>query len=150
MVCALHRIAGNDPAGGAVLGSELVARVGYASKRGELSEANMDLLERTDEMATEARKPACFNCRCIACGPDNEHGLQLSFQITDAGVSASWVPTEDWASYPDTIHGGIVTTVLDEAMSKAVIATGIQAFTMELTVRFHQAVRPGRWYSVEG
>ena len=59
-----------------------------------------------------------------------------------------WFPTDQWESHPATVHGGIVTTVLDEAMSKAVIAQGWQAFTMELRVRFHRVVRPGGFYEV--
>lgn len=85
---------------------------------------------------------------CIACGPDNPHGLKLEFQTNKAGVGASWTPEEDWASYPGTVHGGAITMVLDEAMSKAIIAMGSQAFTVDLKVRFHHAVQPGGSYSV--
>jgi acyl-coenzyme A thioesterase PaaI-like protein len=41
------------------------------------------------------------------------------------------------------VHGGIVSTVLDEAMSKAVFATNCQALTCELKVRFRHHVAVG-------
>jgi acyl-coenzyme A thioesterase PaaI-like protein len=85
----------------------------------------------------------------VGCGPDNTHGLQLSFDARNKGVCAIWRPTQQWESYPETVHGGIVTTVLDEAMSKAVMARGWQAFTMDIRVRFHRVVRPGGFYVVE-
>ncbi len=97
----------------------------------------------------ELEPPGCVNPRCVGCGPDNAHGLRLSFRTTDKGVSAIWSPTDLWESYPATVHGGIVTTVLDEAMSKAVIAMGWQAFTMDLRIRFHRVVRPGGLYLAE-
>jgi acyl-coenzyme A thioesterase PaaI-like protein len=97
----------------------------------------------------ELKPPRCVNPRCVGCGPDNAHGLRLSFRTTEEGVSAIWSPTDQWESYPDTVHGGIVTTVLDEAMSKAVIGMGWQAFTVDLRVRFHRVVRPGRSYLAE-
>jgi len=92
--------------------------------------------------------PPCLNPQCIGCGPENAHGLQLSFSATEEGVSAPWSPGHQWESFPETVHGGIVTTVLDEAMSKAVIAMGWRAFTVELRVRFHSMVRPGHLYVV--
>ena len=96
----------------------------------------------------QQNSPPCLNPLCIGCGPENRHGLRLSFSATEDGVSAPWTPDEHWQSYPDTVHGGIVTTVLDEAMSKAVIAMGWRAFTVDLRVRFHSMVRPGHLYVV--
>jgi acyl-coenzyme A thioesterase PaaI-like protein len=49
-----------------------------------------------------------------------------------------------------TIHGGIITTVLDEAMSKAIIACGWEAFTVELRVRLRERVCPGEELRVQG
>jgi acyl-coenzyme A thioesterase PaaI-like protein len=80
---------------------------------------------------------------CIACAPDHPHGLHLDFATApDGSVSASWHPTEAWQGFHGIIHGGIVTTVLDEAMAKAVTARGY-ALTGELRVRFRRPVAPG-------
>jgi acyl-coenzyme A thioesterase PaaI-like protein len=48
------------------------------------------------------------------------------------------------------IHGGIITTVLDEAMSKAIIAREREALTAELRVRFRRQVSPGVALRIRG
>jgi len=87
---------------------------------------------------------------CVACGPDHPHGLHLDFDLaSDGSVSAYWTPGEDWQGFRGVIHGGIVSTVLDEAMAKAVAAVG-KALTGELRVRFRHPVRPGEDLRIRG
>ena len=87
---------------------------------------------------------------CIACGPDHPHGLRLQFDLAaDGSVSARWSPAEAWQGFRGIIHGGIVSTVLDEAMAKAVAATGT-ALTGELRVRFRHPVVPGEELRIRG
>ncbi|MGC8793277.1 MAG: PaaI family thioesterase [Bryobacteraceae bacterium] len=89
------------------------------------------------------------NPACIVCGPENPRGLKLRFQARDDGeVVAEWTPTSDWEGFRGIIHGGIVTTVLDEAMSQAVSARGWPALTCELRVRLRRHVEPGRTLQV--
>lgn len=90
-----------------------------------------------------SRQLAPLNPRCIVCGVQNPNGLHLAFQTGSSSVSAAWVPREGWESFQGTIHGGVITAVLDEAMSKAVIACGWEAFTVDLRVRFRGRVSPG-------
>jgi len=45
-----------------------------------------------------------------------------------------------WEGFQGIIHGGILATVLDEAMSKAVVATRCEALTVALRVRFRRRV----------
>ena len=86
---------------------------------------------------------AVLNPCCMVCGQQNPHGLQLTFFAEANGVVAEWVPGETWESFPGTIHGGAISTVLDEAMSKAIIALGMEAYTAELRVRFKEKIRTG-------
>jgi hypothetical protein len=73
----------------------------------------------------------------------HERGLTLAGRIRyDRGG--------DWESFQGTIHGGIVTTVLDEAMSKAIIAREWEAPTAELRVRFRGRVSPGERLHIQG
>ena len=97
-----------------------------------------------------SRRLAPLNSNCIVCGSQNLNGLQLAFQAGSNGVSAAWVPKSGWESFEGTVHGGIITAVLDEAMSKAIIACGWEAFTVELRVRFRNRVAPGERLHVEG
>lgn len=96
------------------------------------------------------RKRALLNSGCVACGAQNAKGLRLTFFQCLDGVGADWVPTEDWESFRGFIHGGIISTVLDEAMSKAIIARDWEAVTVELTVRFRRRVSPGEELQIRG
>lgn len=96
------------------------------------------------------RKQAPLNSECVVCGARNAGGLRLRFDQGLDGASADWRPTRDWESFQGTIHGGIIGAVLDEAMSKAIIARGWEAFTAELRVRFRSHIAPGDQLHVHG
>ena len=88
---------------------------------------------------------------CFACGRDNPHGLRLQFATAQFGESvAEWVPETFTEGFRGIVHGGIVSTVLDEAMSKAVAAAGLPALTAELRVRLRRHVAPGVLIQVRG
>ena len=88
---------------------------------------------------------------CVVCGPDHPHGLRLTYDIDrDGSANAIWAPTADWQGFQGIIHGGIIGTVLDEAMAKAVTAAGYEALTGELRVRFRHHVRPGEELRIRG
>lgn len=65
-------------------------------------------------------------------------------------MAATWVPTPVWEGFRGIIHGGVVSAVLDEAMSKAVAGTGTEALTAELQVRFRRHVTSGSVFYVQG
>jgi acyl-coenzyme A thioesterase PaaI-like protein len=65
-------------------------------------------------------------------------------------MEARWVPQPGWEGFPGIIHGGIVCTVLDEAMSKAVAAAVGDALTAEIKVRLRRPVRPGQELTIRG
>lgn len=89
--------------------------------------------------------------RCVVCGRDHPHGLRIHYDTAgDGAVSAAWTPTPDWEGFRGIVHGGIVSTVLDETMSKAVAATGCEALTGELRVRFRRCVTSGERLQVRG
>jgi len=88
--------------------------------------------------------------RCVVCGPDSPNGLHLQFQIDAGTIVANWTPTAEWEGFRGIVHGGIVATVLDEAMSKAVAATRCEALTGELRVRFRHRVAAGESLRIRG
>ncbi|MCC7175753.1 MAG: PaaI family thioesterase [Bryobacterales bacterium] len=91
------------------------------------------------------RHPGCF-----ACGEDNPHGLRIHYRRDGSGAfTAVWRPTSGWEGFRGIVHGGIVSTVLDEAMSKAVAAL-CEALTAELRVRFRRRVESGSAMFVRG
>jgi acyl-coenzyme A thioesterase PaaI-like protein len=95
------------------------------------------------QTAGAGRRYALLNSACVVCGAENPSGLRLSFRCSPEEVTAEWTPTGAWESFQGVIHGGIIATVLDEAMSKAIVARQFEALTAELRVRFRRQVSPG-------
>lgn len=88
---------------------------------------------------------------CFVCGQDNPRGLRIRFERQEGGeFSAIWSPGSEWEGFSGIVHGGVVGTVLDEAMSKAVAATSTEALTAELRVRFRIHVATGGSFVVRG
>jgi acyl-coenzyme A thioesterase PaaI-like protein len=88
---------------------------------------------------------------CFVCGQENARGLRMRFQRDpDGRIAAEWMPEPAFEGFRGIVHGGVVSTVLDEAMSKAVAATGTEALTAELRVRFRHHVTTGDVFEVRG
>ena len=78
---------------------------------------------------------------CFACGTDNPIGLKLQFTLIDDTYVAQFVAASHYQSYDNMLHGGIIATLLDEAMANYVLyLENRQAVTAKLEVRYrHQA-----------
>ncbi len=72
--------------------------------------------------------------------PDNPDGLQLKISFDEDTKTAfgDYVCPEKFQGQPDTIHPGILTTILDEIMMSINEAMNFETTTGELTVRFLQ------------
>jgi len=81
-----------------------------------------------------------LNPECFVCGGENPNGLHLDFQAEGQRASATLTARVGWESYKGVIHGGILSSVLDEAMAKAIISGGDQGFTADLRIRFRKKV----------
>lgn len=107
--------------------------------------------ETDDQSTAPARLNARPNSSCFACGSDNPRGLQLLFERGSGGeMTADWTPDSSLEGFEGIVHGGIVSTVLDESMAKAAAATGVEALTAELRVRFRRHVTAGDPMRVTG
>jgi uncharacterized protein (TIGR00369 family) len=81
---------------------------------------------------------------CFGCGKDNAAGLRLDFEILDDGrLETRFSPRDIHGGWDGVFHGGLMATLLDEAMLAYLYLTGTNAVTAELTVRFRQPVRLG-------
>lgn len=89
---------------------------------------------------------------CFVCGQNNPHGLRLSFEFDEASgeVVCRTVFPQHFQGWKDVLHGGIVSTVLDEIMAKAVGHKGFKGVTAELNVRYKQPVKTGTEYVIRG
>jgi len=90
--------------------------------------------------------------RCFVCGAENEGGLRLSFLVDEAGrsITTEFTPGRTYQGYEGVVHGGIISTVLDEAMTKLAFSLGIDAVTGRLTVRFKRPLMVGETVIVTG
>jgi len=84
----------------------------------------------------EQNHPSCF-----VCGPANRHGLGLEFRVADDGSVESCFPCPAaFAGYSGMLHGGVVCTLLDGAMTNCLFAHGLIAVTVDMNVRFRHPV----------
>ncbi len=86
---------------------------------------------------------------CFACGNRNDIGLGLEFSHRDGRTFSEFVPKKVHQGFMDIVHGGIITTVLDEAMVKGVLFQGIEAVTAEISVRFRNPLFVGEKAVIE-
>jgi len=81
---------------------------------------------------------------CFGCGKENEAGLQLDFEILpDGKLRTRFTPREIHVGWEGVFHGGLMATLLDEAMLAYLYRHGVEAVTAELSVRFRQPTRIG-------
>jgi len=79
---------------------------------------------------------------CPVCGDLNPNGLQVTFDVrADGAVEAEVVCGRDKEGYAAHLHGGVIASLLDGAMTNCLFSHGVQAVTGELTVRMLQPVR---------
>lgn len=67
------------------------------------------------------RQPTSLGC--FACGRNNPFGLHLEwFNNYDQNqVEAEFMLDDKYCSYPGTMHGGIIATILDETSGRAIL-----------------------------
>lgn len=87
---------------------------------------------------------------CFACGKENPIGLKLEFVKEEDRVSADFTPTMVHQGYSEIMHGGLVTTLLDEAMAKVINIRGIKAVTATLDMKFRNPVLIGKSLKIFG
>ncbi len=87
---------------------------------------------------------------CFVCGHDNPVGLQLDF-VYDEDSAAAWFDSPDcYEGYQGVIHGGIIATLLDEAMAKVIIRKGLVAVTADLNIKYRKPLPVGQKVKADG
>jgi len=84
---------------------------------------------------------------CLVCGHDNPYGLHLHLKVDDESgtVSCDFTPTIHHIGFEGIIHGGLLATVLDEAMVWAATWSGKRfCVAGEMNVRFRQSAAIGQ------
>jgi len=87
---------------------------------------------------------------CFACGQENPIGLKLRFDWDGKTARTEFTPSELHQGWSGIVHGGIITCLLDEAMSYATLFEGIDTITARLEVRIRRPVKVGEPLSITG
>ncbi len=91
-------------------------------------------MAETHDLRTE------LHAHCVACGEHGDHCLGLRMQGRDDGsVEGAFAPAPWMRGYNDRLHGGIVATVLDSAMTQCLLMQGVAAYTVKMEIRFRNA-----------
>jgi uncharacterized protein (TIGR00369 family) len=78
---------------------------------------------------------------CFACGLENPIGLKLKFiPLEDGSVQAEFRCPSHFQGYAKIVHGGIISTILDEAIVYAgIISLKKLPVTAQIEIRFKRA-----------
>jgi acyl-coenzyme A thioesterase PaaI-like protein len=89
---------------------------------------------------------------CFVCGRDNPRGLKIKVTYFPEEMAAETelaLPRE-FQGWADVIHGGILSTLLDEMMAHAVWNFAGPGLTLSMEVRFYHPLKPGEDIRVRG
>jgi acyl-coenzyme A thioesterase PaaI-like protein len=88
------------------------------------------------------RQPA--SALCFVCGTENPHGLGAVFYDDGVKVWTELVTAEHHQSWPGVLHGGIISTILDETIARVSFLHDRWVHTARLTVRFIKSAPLGK------
>jgi acyl-coenzyme A thioesterase PaaI-like protein len=94
--------------------------------------------EITELMATREDLPMCFGC-----GRENPIGLKLDFQWDGKTATAEFSPGEFHQGWPGLVHGGIIFSLLDEAMGYVTHFQGITCLTAKMWTKLKHPISLG-------
>ena len=90
--------------------------------------------------------------KCFGCGGDNAGGMKLTFEQDNVNrkIVGRFVLGERYQGGGGFAHGGIIATLLDEAMGKVCRFREVRAVTAELAVEYLKPVNVQSEIVVEG
>jgi uncharacterized protein (TIGR00369 family) len=89
---------------------------------------------------------------CFGCGRDNPDGMRLKFSLDESNrrTFCHFRLTRRYQGPPGHAHGGIIATILDEAMGKVNKFRSVVALTKSMEVEYLKPVPLGKSLLVEG
>jgi uncharacterized protein (TIGR00369 family) len=89
---------------------------------------------------------------CFACGQNNPDGMRLRFTLDEARQTfvCKFRLSKRYTGPPGHCHGGIIATILDDAMGKVNKLRHVIALTKEMTVEYLKPVPLHKPLQVEG
>src|ERR1041385_8976183 len=91
-------------------------------------------------------KPKPRKNHCFACGKDNRDGMQLKFFLDEAARRAicEFKLSRKYTGPPGHAHGGIIATILDEAMGRLTRSRNVFPFTIPMKFPYLKPVPLGK------
>ena len=94
--------------------------------------------------------PTIEQSMCFGCGPGNEHGIKMKFYGNDKIIYSNVVIPEYMTGWKNLVHGGIISTILDECMVRcAMFQLRKFGFTKTITVNYLKPLITGDMLKVE-
>lgn len=89
---------------------------------------------------------------CFACGKDNPQGMRLEFYLDEEArrTVCEFTLSPQYQGPPGHAHGGIIATILDEAMGKVNKLHKVVALTKNMRVEYLRPVPLGQKLTVIG
>jgi uncharacterized protein (TIGR00369 family) len=89
---------------------------------------------------------------CFVCGPDNPDGMHLQFTLDEERKTfvCDFKLDARYTGPPGHCHGGIIASILDDAMGKVNKLRHVVALTKEMTVEYLKPVPLHKPLHVEG
>ncbi len=88
--------------------------------------------------------------KCFMCGKNNPIGIKMEIKSENGEAKSIVNLNENYEGYNGTIHGGIVTALLDEIAVYAAFSLQDICVTYEINVRFKKPVKSNNDYFVYG
>jgi uncharacterized protein (TIGR00369 family) len=108
-------------------------------------------MESKTKAALHKHLPNNRDHNCFGCSPANPSGLQMTFYTNETAVFSGLTVPEHLCGWNNLVHGGVLSTILDEIMSWAAIYLLRRvAMTKSITVDFMKPVYVGRALKVQG
>jgi acyl-coenzyme A thioesterase PaaI-like protein len=88
---------------------------------------------------------------CVVCGQSNPFGLGLKFNCeTDGSVTATFLGHPALEGFQGFLHGGMIASLLEGAMTNCLFAHNCVAMTGELNVHYQESVVIGEEMRIRG
>jgi len=85
-----------------------------------------------------------FHQNCFACGSNDGVGLSLKFyKCENEAVFGNFFADPKYEGYSGIIHGGIIATLLDSAMTHCLLMKGIPGLTGRLSIKYSTPIHTG-------
>ena len=88
-----------------------------------------------------------YTRHCFVCGAANPAGLQLRFRVENDEIRSDFQPKSQHTGYKGVVHGGVISSALDETMFWAAAFAPRQFYvSVELNVRYLKLVEAAQPY----